>query len=47
MTGERANNMLEIRAYIKGRSQHSIKPVDIHCEVCDIYGKHQMSYKMI
>ena len=47
MTGKRANNVLEIRAYIKGRSQLSIKPVDIHREVCDIYGEDQMSYRTI
>ena len=47
MHGKRTNNLLEIRAYIKGRSQLSIKPVDIHGEVCDIYGEDQMSYRMI
>ena len=52
MTGKRANNVLEIRAYIKGWSQLSIKPVDNHREVCDIYGGgggggDQMSYRTI
>ena len=47
MTGKRANNMLEIKAFIKGRSQLSIKPLDIHCEVCNIFGEDQMSYRMI
>ena len=47
MAGKRANNVLDIRAYIKGKSQLSIKPVDIHLEVCDIYGEDQMSYRTI
>ena len=34
MTGKRAENVLKIRAYIKGRSFLSIKAVDIHREVC-------------
>ena len=46
-TRKRANNVLEIRAYIKGRSQLSIKPVDSHREVCNIYGEDQMSYRTI
>ena len=37
MTGKRVHNVLEIRAYIRGRMQHGLKPLDIHCEVCDIY----------
>ena len=41
MTGKRANTVLEIRAYIKGRSQLIIKPVDINHEVCDIYEEDQ------
>jgi hypothetical protein len=36
MTGKRANNALEIRVYVKGRSLLGIKLVNIHCEVCDI-----------
>ena len=47
MTGKRANNALEIRAYIKGGLQLSMKPVDILLEVCDIYGEDQMSYRTI
>ena len=39
MTGKRAENVLEIRAYIEGRSLLGIKAVDIHREVCDIYRK--------
>ena len=39
MTGKRAENVLEIRAYIKGRSLLGIKAADIHREVCDIYGR--------
>ena len=38
MTGKRAENVLGIRAYTKGRSLLGIKAVDIHHEVCDIYG---------
>ena len=37
MTGKRVHNVLEIRAYIRGRSQHGLKPLDIYCEKCDIY----------
>ena len=47
MTEKRANNVLEIRAYIKGRSHLSIIPLDIHCEVCDIYGEDQLSYMTV
>ena len=36
MTGKRAENVLEIRAYIKGRPLLGIKAVDIHREVCDM-----------
>ena len=32
------HNVLEISAFIKGRSQLGIKPLDINREVCDIYG---------
>ena len=45
MTGKRAENVFEIRAYIKGRSLLSIKAVDIHREVCDIHGEDQMSHR--
>ena len=47
MTGKRAENVLEIRDYIKGRSLLGIKAVDIHREVCDIYGEGQMSYRTV
>ena len=47
MTGKRANSVLELRAYIKGRPQFCIKPVDIYYEVCKIYGEYQMSYRTI
>ena len=47
MTGKRAGNVLEIRAYIKGRSLHGIKAVDIHRKVCDIYGEGQMSHRTV
>jgi len=47
MVGKRAESVLEIRAYIKGRSLLGLKPVDIHCEICDIYGQGQMSYMTI
>ena len=43
MTGKRAENSLDNRAYIKARSVLSLKPVDIHREVCDIYEEGQMS----
>ena len=36
-----------IRAYIKARSLLSVKPVDIHCEVCYIYGEGQMSHRSV
>ena len=45
MTGKRAENVYEFRAYIKGRSLLSIKAVDIHREVCDIYGDVQQQLK--
>ena len=48
MTGKKKlTNMREIRAYIKGRAQLSIKPVDIQCKVCDIFEETQMSYRTI
>lgn len=48
MTGKRAKDvMLEIRAYIKGRTLLGIKHVDIHREVCDIYGEGEMSHRSI
>ena len=47
MTGKRAENVLEIRAYIKGRSLLGITAVYIHREVCDIYGEGQMSHRTV
>ena len=47
MTGKRAENVLEIRVYIKGRSLLGIKAVDIHLEVCDIYGDVQISHRTV
>ena len=47
MTGKRAENVLEIRAYIKGMSLLGIKAVDIHREVCGIYGEGQMSHRTV
>ena len=47
MTGKRAENVLEIRAYIKVRSLLGIKAVDIHLEVCDIYREGQMSHRTV
>ena len=45
MTGNRAENSMEIRAYIKARSLLDLKSVDIHRKVCDIYGGAQMSHR--
>ena len=39
--------MLEIRAYIKGRSQLGLRATNIHREVCDIYGKDRMSFSTV
>ena len=47
MTGKRAENVLEIRLYIKGRLLLGIKAIDIHREVCDIYGEGQMSHRTV
>ena len=50
MTGKRAENVLEIRAYIEGshrRSLLGIKAVDIHREMCDINGEGQMSHRTV
>ena len=47
MTGKRGENSKEIRAYIKGRSLLGLKPVDIHREVCEIYGEGQMSHTSV
>ena len=43
MTGKR----VKIRAYIQGRSLLSIKAVDIHSKLCDIYGEGQMSHRTV
>jgi hypothetical protein len=45
MIGKRAKDVFEIRADIKVRTFIGIKPVDIHREVCDIYGVVGMSHK--
>ena len=45
MTGKGAENVLEMRAYIKGSSLLSIMAVNTHREVCDIYGEGQMSHR--
>ena len=47
MNGMRAENSMEFRAYIKARSLLGLKPVDIHHEVCDIYGVGQMSRRSV
>ena len=45
--GKRAENVLEIRAYIKGRSLLGIKAIDIHCALCDTYVEGQMSHRTV
>ena len=47
MTEKRAENVLVIRAYIKGRSLLGIEAVEIHREVCDICGEGQMSHRTV
>ena len=47
MIGKGAEISVEIRGYIKARSLLCLKPVDIHCEVCDIYGEGQMSQRSV
>ena len=47
MSGKKAENSMEIRAYIKARSILGFKPVDIHREVCDISGEGQMSHRSV
>ena len=47
MTGKRAENSMEIKAYIKARSLLCIMPVDIHREVCDIHSEEQMSHRSV
>ena len=46
MTGKRAENSMEIRAFMKARSLLGLMPVDIHREVCDIYGEGQMHHRV-
>jgi transposase len=47
VVGKRVENVIEIRAYIKGRSLLCLKPKDIHREVCVIYLEGQMSYMTV
>ena len=47
MTGNRAVNSMEIRAYIKAKWLLGLKPVDSHREICDIYGEGQMSHRSV
>ena len=47
MTRKRAENSMEIRAYIKARSLLGLKPLDIHSEVCDIYREGQMPHRSV
>ena len=47
MTGKRAENSMQIRAYSKARSLLGLKPGDIHREECDIYGEGQMSHRPV
>ena len=47
MTGKKVENSMKIRVYIKARSLLCFKPVDIHREVCDIYGEGQMSNRCV
>ena len=46
MTGKSAEHSMEIRAY-KASSLLNLKPVDIHRDVCDIYGEGQMSHRSV
>ena len=47
MTGNRVENSIEFRVYIKARSLLGLKPLDIHREVCDIYVEGQMSHRSV
>ena len=47
MTGKRAENVLEIRAYMKGRTLLGIKAVDIYREVFDTYGEGQIFHRTV
>ena len=46
MTGSRAENLMEIMAYVKARSLLGLKAEDIQREVCEIYGEGKMSHKL-
>ena len=47
MTENGAENSMGIRACIKARSLLGLMPVDIHREVCDIYGEGQMFHRSV
>ena len=47
MTGKRAENSMEFRAYIKGRLLLGLEPVYIQRQVCDIYGDGQMPHRSV
>ena len=47
MPGKRAENVLEISSYIKGRSLLGLKATYIHREVSDIDGEDQMSVSTV
>ena len=47
ISGKRAENSMESRAFIKAGSLLCLNPVDIHHEVCGIYGEGQMSHRSI
>jgi transposase len=47
MVGKRAENVIEIRAYIKALSLLGLKTKDIHRQVCVIYLEGQMSYMTV
>ena len=47
MIRKRAENSMEIRAYVKARALFGLKPVDSLHEVCDIYGEGQMSNRCV
>ena len=47
MTLKRAENSIEIRAYIKASSLLGLKPAAIHRDVFDIYGEEQMSHRSV
>jgi hypothetical protein len=47
MTGKRAINVIEISSYINGWYSLDIKALDIHREVCDIYGNGQKYHRSV